>query len=990
MEQKRWNQGILQLFLLFFLLLPLDSQASSGKEGTENYFEVLYNNYSGLLTSEANDIVQTADGSIWIASYSSLVRYDGKNFVSFADSSGLTSILCLFVDDQDRLWVGTNNDGVVLYENNSFTFMTENQDVPSFSTRSMSQLSDGRILVGTALGLYVISEDMTINIIDDIRLQDSFILQLESFGENQTFGLTKTGDIFILDGLEIVDFIPVAQWDYDLPLSVLPLEDQEGEYFIIGTNSDYLLKMRLDKGGEYQYQVIDTESLKYINALYLDSKDKIWIGSDSGIGYLGDNEELFLLDYLSNGESIENIWEDMEGNYWFASSKRGVLKLNSSMFKDISTNLSNVVQFNGVALLDGYIYVASTNGIDIIQQSDLSVVENALTQRYRGAYVRCVQKDEDGNLWFSTYTDDAVVKYNPKTEEITTINEKNGINYSRIRSTMTASDGKIWVASGNGVYVVEDEEVIAYFGSEEGFQSLEILTLSEDLDGRVFAGTDGAGVYVIENMEITKRLNREAGLHSDIVLRTETDPFNGGTWIVTGNSIAFYDPYTDNIKIIDNFPYKNNFDLLFYEDNMIILSSNGVFFVNHETMLSGEEIHYLQKNHLNGLYSSLVANSFSTVEDGVLYLCGYQSLTAFNMVVDNTTSSFIPPIDLPSLNVNGALLYPVDGCFHLPSNANFIELNIFIPTYALEDYNVSYSLLGYDEFMHTADYDDYVNPSYTNLRGGNYEFLIQLKDNRTDTIINESTFIIKKDFHFWEHPLVQLLSFLLIMVSIILFARYIYRNREKKNQEKQDELSKMYHETVEVLSHVIDAKDCYTNGHSKRVAFYTKAIAKAMNFSDDEVDSAYVAGLLHDVGKISIPDSVLNKPGRLDKEEFEIMKTHAQRGADILKNIRARPELTLGAKYHHERYDGKGYGHGLAGQEIPLLARIIGVADAFDAMYSSRVYRKKLELEYVLNELETNSGTQFDPDIVKIMVRLIKSGAIDAELNQFVKEDEEA
>ena len=137
--------------------------------------------------------------------------------------------------------------------------------------------------------------------------------------------------------------------------------------------------------------------------------------------------------------------------------------------------------------------------------------------------------------------------------------------------------------------------------------------------------------------------------------------------------------------------------------------------------------------------------------------------------------------------------------------------------------------------------------------------------------------------------------------------------------------------------------------------------------------------LLHDIGKIGIPDAILNKPDKLTDEEYEIMKTHVLRGGEILKDFTMIENVNVGALYHHERYDGKGYCHGLKGEEIPLDARIIGIADAFDAMTANRVYRKQLNLDFVLAELKRCSGTQFDPDLVEIMLTLIEEGEIDVE-----------
>ena len=134
--------------------------------------------------------------------------------------------------------------------------------------------------------------------------------------------------------------------------------------------------------------------------------------------------------------------------------------------------------------------------------------------------------------------------------------------------------------------------------------------------------------------------------------------------------------------------------------------------------------------------------------------------------------------------------------------------------------------------------------------------------------------------------------------------------------------------------------------------------------------------MLHDIGKIGIPDRVLNKPGKLDDEEYEMMKSHVLIGSDILKDFTLTDDVQLRARYHHEKYDGTGYSEGLKGEEIPQMARIIGIADAFDAMTANRVYRKKLAFSTVIEELKKGSGTQFDPKLVDIMLELIEEGSI--------------
>lgn len=191
----------------------------------------------------------------------------------------------------------------------------------------------------------------------------------------------------------------------------------------------------------------------------------------------------------------------------------------------------------------------------------------------------------------------------------------------------------------------------------------------------------------------------------------------------------------------------------------------------------------------------------------------------------------------------------------------------------------------------------------------------------------------------------------------------------KLETEKNKELTT---DMIKALVKTIDAKDPYTNGHSIRVAEYTRMLAEQVYTDQDEIHSIYNIALLHDIGKIGIPDSIISKPGKLTDEEYNIIKGHTLTGAKILSEIKSAPELIYGAKYHHERYDGKGYPCGLKGEEIPEISAIIAVADAYDAMTSNRSYRKLLPQETVKQEIEKGLGTQFNPKWGKIMLKLIE------------------
>ncbi|MBR3738328.1 MAG: HD-GYP domain-containing protein [Eubacterium sp.] len=215
---------------------------------------------------------------------------------------------------------------------------------------------------------------------------------------------------------------------------------------------------------------------------------------------------------------------------------------------------------------------------------------------------------------------------------------------------------------------------------------------------------------------------------------------------------------------------------------------------------------------------------------------------------------------------------------------------------------------------------------------------------------------------------------LIWLIALIIFVITSIQIRKYSERHKRDNI--IINESIETFTGFIDAKDPYTNGHSKRVAIYTKQIAKEMGYEGEELDRIYYVALLHDCGKIGVPDSILGKPGKLTDEEFEIIKSHTVRGGEILSSFKSLENVGEGALYHHERYDGKGYPEGKAGEDIPLIARMICVADSYDAMNTNRVYRDKLSKEKIISEIETNKGKQFDPEIADIMLKLIKEDRI--------------
>ncbi|SFA89833.1 MULTISPECIES: HD-GYP domain-containing protein [unclassified Bacillus (in: firmicutes)] len=235
---------------------------------------------------------------------------------------------------------------------------------------------------------------------------------------------------------------------------------------------------------------------------------------------------------------------------------------------------------------------------------------------------------------------------------------------------------------------------------------------------------------------------------------------------------------------------------------------------------------------------------------------------------------------------------------------------------------------------------------------------------------------------YFVKPLSTSLTLYIMAYAVLMLIVRRVVTVSQMNFSKKNEQEELLVNTVFSLAKTIDARDSYTAFHSSNVADYAKKIAKTMGLSQVEIDSIYLAGLLHDIGKISMPDAILQKDGRLTDEEYGIMKKHPEEGYHIIKDIKRLRDLGITdiVRYHHERPDGMGYPLGLKGKEIPVGARILGVADAFDAMTTNRSYRQKLAIETAAGELRRNIGTQFDPESAEAFLTiLMKEGKLQEE-----------
>ncbi|MCR4891074.1 MAG: HD domain-containing protein [Lachnospiraceae bacterium] len=937
------------------------------------FSSILYDSSKGLPTSEANDIIQTDDGFIWIGSYSGLIRYDGTEFYRFDASTGVASVVSLFADSRQRIWVGTNDGGVACYENDNFTFYTKADGLKASSIRSIQEDNEGNIIIATTLGMAYVDPEGKLHAIDDSRINAEYVCELRKGPDGIIYGETLAGDFFSFDKLKIKTFIKGNDLGFGAINCISPDKDKPG-YIYLGTEDNKVLHGKLsDKFTDVTTHIATGHDC--INAV-VPIDNSVWVCTDNGIGFFDETDHYIPLRNIPMNNSIDNMIRDYEGNLWFVSSRQGVMKIAVNQFSDISliAGLPSMV-VNSTCKRGEDLYLGTDKGLTVLD-SQYHVKETELSELLEGVRIRSIKSDSKGNLWFSTFSEFCLVLLRPDdTYEI--FNEESGLSSPRIRNTEELSDGSIAVGTSGGVNIIKDGKVVRVYDGKFGLKNTEILSIAQGKDGTLYFGSDGDGIYVVKGDSLS-RLGVENGLHSEVVMRIKYDEYRDLFWLVTSNSIAYMQD--EEITTVDHFPYPNNFDIFFDKNGGIwVLASNGIYIVNGDDMVKNDHIAYTFYDTMGGLPTITTANSRNEItEDGNLYISGTTGVASINI---NEVRSLDHKIKLsvPFVNVDGDMI-PVeeDGTVNIPAKSKRVSIDGYVLTYSLTNPIVRYSLEGFDNDVVESTKEEMETAVYTNLPGGEYTYHLAVIDTLTGDESDSITIRILKNKMLTEYPLFWVFLALLFTLFVVLLLLLFFRHRTKKLKEQALANRRLVNQLSKTFGKVIDLKDSYTNGHSARVAKYTRLIAKEMGYSQEEVDRIYNIALLHDVGKIGIPDSILNKPGKLDDDEFHEIQTHAAKGFELLSDFKdLEPELAYGAGYHHEKYDGSGYPRGLKGDEIPEVAQIIAVADTFDAMYSTRPYRKQMPLEKVISEIERVAGTQLSPKPVEAFIRVYKAGAIE-------------
>ena len=995
------------LLLTCLLLLPafaLTGQGAHAASYMSNKTEIPVD----LEVSGAEALCQTEDGYVWIAQYSGLTRYDSKEFISYKDFSyggqeyAIINVRALAAKG-NTLYIATS-EHVFIYHDNFF------EPLPMEPCVIVDLILDRENDL-----LYISTQD-----------RGGFLYDIES---GLLSPIAGTEGRYVLDialGVGRGDYYyQVDEGIFDKNGTAILENPRILEIYSHGST----LFMAEDSGVIHRYDMENGAALgdlivpDQVNQMLYSAEDQILFAACEKDGIYcidlsGDKPLITLAGDLDNKSQLVDLMIDYEGNLWVAShyiGASGVSVITRNALSELLYDDPVWQSLNAPPAFDRNVYAVEKYGdmlyivaasriyrYDLVKNEILP--DNSIMQAidaYADAKTREGRAQGDSNYTFTYAPKDVelfrgklyfavsaigLVEYDPQSDEVVIYDQP-------------------YIAGHTAKLVGEPD--LALTNSIRSMRSFEdCLALGYSRGIMLFDGTDfsvmniGSNVLYINKTKDGKLLfDRTQGLF------VIDDDFTGVTEIptekeITGNRLKFLVDgdmlyYTLNSRLFrlntaDANPVSEEIVIPYIKGSIVELAKvrctgqdgreEYKYVIGSQTQLyiadslDGERLgDYVSYDATNGL-QPIIANTSGYYDEAEqkYYLQSTNGIFVYDF---NLTRDVPPPVKIAVSSVD------LDGA-HYHGDSIAVSKDVYRVAFNLSvlgfrpnnGYTVYYKLDGIDDDF-TAYSDGTRSMYYTNLAGGSYDFEVYV----TDEYGQESNHVLihlekekKVHEHWWFWAALAVVTGALVVLAAGLFVRY----KTRQSLKRQLEYKNITVESIQAIARTIDAKDEYTNGHSIRVGYYSKIIAENMGMSADEVDNIYYIALLHDIGKIAIPDSILNKPGRLTDEEFAVMKSHTTRGAAILKGISTIPQIVEGAKSHHEKYDGSGYPEGLRGEEIPFVARIICCADCFDAMASKRVYKEPYSLDVILSEFERCAGTQFDPEIARVVVELISSGKL--------------
>ena len=975
---------LILLILAFAVCMPSAMASAWQNDASDPFVVTVYNERNGLPTGEANDILQTSDGYIWIASFGGLIRYDGSTFRNYSAEGLLetTAVRTVFEDSTGRLWIGTNNKGAYYTDGEEVHSVTNLLGKGFLTIRDFDEGADGTIYVASNSGMALIRDGELSPFQGEHVLGETvYTVGVDNFG--RVWGALNSGMCVITENGRSTQLIDPNSFFEDEVITCVT-SDKNGNIYM-GSSGNKLAKISFPtKSQEIADMVVEyivTDGVTYINNICMAEDNRIIVCGERGLCVLDSNGGQLTFGEDQTAVSVSSAIIDYEGDIWLSSTSSGVIKYTAGYFRTPNdlAELGNT-PVDAILKNEGVYYVAADSGL-LAFDENWKPVHNALTELYAQSRVYSLINDRKGNVWAAAmaYTVPAVAQYDPSTDSLTTYDEAEGLIDTRARVLFELSNGDIAVGTRGGLSIIRDGKVIQSLGSRDGLEVPSILCLMETFDGRILAGSDGGGVYAIDGTTVVQH-NENEGLDENAVQRIIQNPYEGGYFVSAGNSLYYHD--IESYRLLSNIEKGSGsvIDIHLRNGMLWILQNDGVLAYDRTAVLNGEHCFPRKYTYGHGLTGSLISNTRNFIdEDGNLWISTRNGISVFDF---RMASNPLPKAIIEDVYVDGERLNKPSE-LNLKAFVDLLTIDFAALSFTDTTYiGMSYCMEGYDKEPTILVGEKSASVSYANLPGGDYNFVLNIFDPSNLKSSASYSLPVSKEKNLLERPLLLAMLAVLALAASGGIVAIFMRMKIRRIQKRQKEYRGIVMESLQTLARVIDAKDPYTNGHSLRVAQYSRDVAKQMGKSEEEQENIYFIALLHDIGKVGIPDSILNKPDRLTDEEYQIMRRHPLIGGEILKDFTSLSGIAYGAKYHHERFDGKGFCEGIQGDEIPEVARVIAIADAYDAMTSDRCYRPGMPREVAIEELRKNSGTQFDPEIVPFMLKILEEKNAPSASNQ--------
>ncbi|WP_029233049.1 hybrid sensor histidine kinase/response regulator [Butyrivibrio sp. VCB2006] len=751
------------------------------------YAAYVYDATNGLPTSDAMYILGASDGYVWLGGYSGVIKYDGSTFERLSTDNGLTSARAIFEDSQKRIWVGTNDNGVVVIDGASRRQYTIFDGLPSSSIRHFAEDYSGNIIIGTTAGLCYVGEDMMLHEMNDPRLRNERVLKLSIGLDGIIYGQTGNGKVFSIVNCKVAKVYTSRELGMAKITTILA-DPHNSQKVYISTERGYIYHGIFgDKA--IRMDALSSKSLGTVHWISYDC-DRIWVSSTSKCGYIDKEGKLVLLEGLPIDSSIEMQTADYQGNMWIASSTQGVMKLVTDDFVDMtrSDGLPEVVT-NATCHHNGMLYVGTDSGLYVLSDNG-QLINNNLTRYLENTRIRCMIEDSRGDLWVATYTNGKGLIRLSAAGSLTTYTTENGLKDDSIRCITEAKDGSIIVGSNGGVTIIRNGSIAKTYGIDSGMKNSVVLTVAEDENGEIYAGTDGGGLYVFDKLTM-KRLGLEDGLSSEVIMRLKKDDERNLLWIITSNSIGYIKDGV--IKNIESFPFNNNYDI-YYGDNdrLWILSSYGIYRVKAQEMLEDDVKNYKLYTISNGMPYAVTSASFGyQKDDGNLYIPGRKGVIRVNINKINDRSEKLK-IGVQSVYCDDELITPnSQGTYILPASDGRIRITPSVMDYTMLNPMVRVFLEGKENVGMSAQKSNLSTLEYTSLDYGNYILHIQVLNDK-EAVAQEERFLIVKKPHFFELFAVKLLMIFMVaflagfIVWRVLKATVVSKQYEEIRKAKEE------------------------------------------------------------------------------------------------------------------------------------------------------------------------------------------------------------